>query len=171
MATFGEISSNLVVGAGQSVRRNAQDSEFEAYTPSAGGAGLGYALTVTAANLATTTDAQTIYFGSLAGVAPSSTAAISRIYIPKTGTIKVAQIVAHAATAGTGESWSLYVRLNNTTDTLIQTVASTAAFRTWINTSLSIAVVAGDYIEIKSINPTWATNPANVRFGGVIYIE
>ena len=35
---FGVISSSLSLAAGQSVRRNAGDNGFEAYTPSAGGA-------------------------------------------------------------------------------------------------------------------------------------
>jgi hypothetical protein len=78
---------------------------------------------------------------------------------------------AHAGTAGTGETWACNIRLNNTTDTLVQSLASTAAYRVWSNTGLSIAVVAGDYIEIKLVNPTWVTNPANVRFGAAIYIE
>lgn len=37
MASFGDIPSNLVLGAGQSVRRNATDDAFEAYTPGSGG--------------------------------------------------------------------------------------------------------------------------------------
>lgn len=131
----------------------------------------GYALQVMAANAATTTDSQTIYFGSLAGLAPTTTAAITRIYIPKAGTIKRAYIVANCATAGTAEAWPLYVRLNNTTDTLVESPTVSSTFRTWTNTSLSIAVVAGDYIELKAVNPAWVTNPANVRFGGVIYVE
>lgn len=36
MANFGDILSSLSVGAGQSIRRNAGDSAFEAYTPGAG---------------------------------------------------------------------------------------------------------------------------------------
>lgn len=36
MANFGDIGSGIAVGAGQSVRRNAGDTAFEAYTPSAG---------------------------------------------------------------------------------------------------------------------------------------
>lgn len=36
MATLGQILSSLVIGAGQSVRRNAGDTDFEAYTPSGG---------------------------------------------------------------------------------------------------------------------------------------
>jgi hypothetical protein len=136
----------------------------------AGGAGLGYALTVECMNQATTTDAQTIYWGSK-NLAHQTTADIHRIYIPKAGTIKVCYAHFHAATAGTAENWSLYIRKNNTTDTLVQTVGLSNANRVFSNTGLSIAVVAGDYIELKEIQPTWATNPANVRRSAVIYIE
>jgi hypothetical protein len=76
----------------------------------------------------------------------------------------------HAATAGTNEAWACNIRLNNTTDTLVQSLSSSAGYRVWSNTGLSIAVVAGDYIEFKMVNPTWATNPANVRFGAAVYI-
>ncbi len=34
MANYGEILSNIAIGAGQSIRRNAGDTAFEAYTPS-----------------------------------------------------------------------------------------------------------------------------------------
>ena len=63
------------------------------------------------------------------------------------------------------------IRLNATTDTTIQALASNSATRLWSNTGLSIAVTAGDFIEIKSTNPTWATNPVNGNFGGQVYIE
>lgn len=36
MANFGDITSSVSIGAGQSVRRNAGDTAFEAFTPSAG---------------------------------------------------------------------------------------------------------------------------------------
>jgi hypothetical protein len=39
------------------------------------------------------------------------------------------------------------------------------------NTGLSISVAAGDYIEIKGIQPTWNPNPATTIYGGYIYIE
>lgn len=117
------------------------------------------------------TDGATLYFGGTFAVAPSTTAGNHRLYIPKAGTIKAATIWAHAATAGTGEAWPISIRLNNTTDTQVQSLSSTAAYRLWSNYSLSITVAAGDYIELKSVAPTWATNPANVRFGGAIYIE
>jgi hypothetical protein len=53
----------------------------------------------------------------------------------------------------------------------VQTVGLSNAHRVFSNTGLSIAVVAGDYIELKEIQPTWATNPANVRRSATIYIE
>jgi hypothetical protein len=115
-------------------------------------------------------DAQTIFFGNIPR-APTTTAANSQIFIRKAGTIKVAEIYCFSGTAGSNEAWSISIRLNNATDTLIQTVSSASAVRTFTNSSLSIAVAAGDYIEIKSVNPTWGTNPLTTVFGGYIYIE
>jgi hypothetical protein len=131
----------------------------------------GYTLTVVAANLAATVDSSTYYFGSLAGLAPSTTADTMRIYIPKAGTITAAYIWWQAATVGTAENISVNIRLNNTTDTLVQTLGVATATKLFSNTALSIAVVQGNYIEIKMVCPAWGTNPANVRLGGVIYIE
>jgi len=129
-----------------------------------------YALIVHSASQSTTTDSQTMYWGGFP-VVPSTTAARWRVYIPKAGTIKAARIYSYAGTAGSNENWSMYIRLNNTSDTLIQTLAANTNDRVWANDALSIAVVAGNYIEIKEIQPAWATNPATVTRTGVVYIE
>lgn len=115
-------------------------------------------------------DAQTIFFGDIPRT-PTTTASTSQVFIRKAGTIKVANIYCFSGTAGTNEAWSISIRLNNTTDTLIQTVSAATAVRVFTNSSLSIAVAAGDFIEIKSVNPTWATNPLTTVFGGYIYVE
>lgn len=115
-------------------------------------------------------DGATIYFGMLPK-APVTVGATSKIFIRKAGTIKHAEIYCYSGTAGTAESWSLYIRKNNTTDTLIATVAAATNERVFTNSSLSIAMAVGDYFEIKAINPTWATNPLTTIFGGYIYIE
>jgi len=130
---------------------------------------LGYTLSVQALT-SSPVDGQTIYFGNLPK-APVTTGGISKVYIPKSGTIKRAEIYCYSGTAGTNQAWSGYVRLNNLTDTLIATLSLGTNERVFSNSSLSIAVVAGDYIEIKFINPTWPTNPATTIFGGYIYIE
>lgn len=134
-----------------------------------GGGGLGYTIEVQALT-SSPADGATVYFGQLPK-APVTTANTSKVYIRKAGTIKMANIYCYSGTAGTAEAWSLYIRKNNTTDTLIQTLSVSASERVFTNSALSIAVVAGDYIEIKGIQPTWATNPLTTIYGGYIYIE
>jgi hypothetical protein len=133
--------------------------------------GRGYTLMVTsiATNLAANI---TYYFGNM-GRALLSTAGIWKVYIPKDGTIKKAYIVSYASTtAGSNENLSLYIRKNNTTDTLIATIGLAAATREFTNSSLSISVSAGDYIEMKLVAPNpYTTPPAGMTFGGSIYIE
>lgn len=115
-------------------------------------------------------DGATVYFGAMPK-APTTTAAASKLYIRKAGTIKVAEIYCYSGTAGTNENWSLYIRVNNTTDYLIATLGVATNERVFSNTGLNISVNAGDYIEIKGVQPTWATNPLTTVYGGYIYIE
>lgn len=115
-------------------------------------------------------DATTIYFGNMPK-APTTTANISKIYFRQSGTINVAEIYNYSGTAGTNEAWSLYIRKNNTTDYLIATVSTSTNERVFSNTSLSIPIVAGDYIEMKAVNPTWVTNPLTSIFGGYFILN
>lgn len=115
-------------------------------------------------------DAGTVYWGELPK-APVAAAATSKVYIRKAGTIKVAEIYTYASTAGTNEAWSLYIRKNNSSDTLIATVSAATQERVFSNTALTIALAVGDYIEIKGVQPTWATNPLGVIGAGHLYIE
>jgi len=115
-------------------------------------------------------DGQTVYFGTLPK-APVTAAATSKIYIRKACTLKMAEIYCYSGTAGTNEAWSLYVRVNNTTDNLIATVSASASERVFSNTGLNISLNVGDYIEIKGVQPTWATNPLTTIYGGYLYFE
>jgi len=133
------------------------------------GGGLGYTINVQALT-SSPVDAQTVYFGVLPKV-PVTTANISKIYIRKAGTIKIAEIYCYSGTAGTNQAWSLYVRKNNTTDYLIATLSVATSERVFTNSSLGIPVVAGDYVEIKGVQPTWATNPLTTIYGGYLYVE
>jgi hypothetical protein len=130
---------------------------------------LGYALAV-GMESTVLTDAETYYFG-VVQADPASTGGIRRTYIPKSGTIKAAYIEMYTASAGTAENISMYIRLNDSTDTLIATVGSASTHRLFSNAALSIAVTAGQYIEIKMVCPTWATDPSIAYIGGHVYIE
>ena len=115
-------------------------------------------------------DITTYYFGMLPK-APVTAANTSKVYIRQAGTITGAEIYTYAGTAGTNESWSIYIRVNNTTDYLIAAVGAATSERVFSNTGLSISVNAGDYFEIKSITPTWATNPLTLIYGGYVRIN
>jgi hypothetical protein len=137
------------------------------------GVGNGYTL-LFVSNTDSPADATTYYFGAWAAAAASTNAAAQRVYVPKTGTLKaVYGYVYVGGASGTGESNSLYLRKNNTTDTTITTsLATNGAVENPFNaTGLSTAVTAGDYLEMKWTTPTWATNPTNVRVHVVAYIE
>jgi hypothetical protein len=131
--------------------------------------GAGYTLPVQALT-SSPTDAQTVYFGNLPK-APVTTPGISKVYIPKTGTITRAELYCYSGTVGTNEPWSLYIRKNDAADTLIQTVNTAASERIFRNNAMGLPVAAGDYIEIKGVQPTWVTNPATTIYGGYLYIE
>ncbi len=103
---------------------------------------------------------------------PYANAGPGAIRIRKAGILTIAEVICDAQTVvGSNENWSMYVRVNNAADTLIQTVGSNTNPRIWTNSSLAISLAAGDYIEIKMINPTWATAPQGCFLGGYVYIE
>lgn len=131
--------------------------------------GTGYCINVQALT-SSPTDAQTVYFGMLPK-APITTADVSKIYIPVACRIKRAEIYCYSGTAGTAEAWSLYVRVNNTTDYLIATLSVSQSERKFQNAALDIPLAAGDYVEIKGVQPTWATNPLTTIYGGYLYCE
>jgi len=133
------------------------------------GSGDGFMINVQALT-SSPVDSQTVYFGMLPK-APTTTANISKIYIRKSCTLKVAEIYCYSGTAGTGEAWSLYVRKNNSSDSLIATVSLNTNQRVFSNSALNIPLVTGDYLEIKGVQPLWATNPATCIYGGYLYFE
>lgn len=131
-----------------------------------------YTVSIGAGLLTTFSDGATTYFGGFPSAPPASTGGQRRVYLPKSGTITNVFIFSLCLTvAGSSEAWPLYLRVNNSTDTLIQTVSSANAHRLWSNTNLSIPVQAGDYFEIKSVAPTWATNPVDGYFSGIVFVE
>lgn len=114
------------------------------------------------------TDGQTIFFGNPSISPQTSAASAHRIYVQRPGTITAASLQT-AHTSGSGEDWSFYVRVNDTTDYLIQTIQSPTD-RAY-NDALSVPLAAGDYFHVKAVNPTWATNPANFRPWGSVLIR
>jgi hypothetical protein len=130
----------------------------------------GYSINVMGAQ-SNPVDNEVTYFGILP-LPPSTTQGQSKVYIRRAGTIRIAEVYSYSESAGTAETWGMRVRLNGATDFPIgvnQTVSANE--RIWSDTSINIPVAAGDYIQIRSVQPAWATNPGGTTFGGYIYIE
>lgn len=95
----------------------------------------------------------------------------TRVYIPKTGTIRQCYGAFSVGSLGSAETTTINIRLNDTTNTSIATIAFNSSPQTFNNTGLSISVTAGDYIEFYLASQTYATNPNTVTFTFSLYIS
>lgn len=117
-------------------------------------------------------DATTYFFGANTINSFRATAAISKLFLPKAGSIKNVT-VAFTQTAGSAETSTMSVRLNDTTDTTISSaIVNNATVTNFSNTGLNISINGTtDFIEIKWVTPTWVTNPTNLSGTILIYVE
>lgn len=119
----------------------------------------------------TPADATTYYFGGSFGGAMGTVGGVRRIIFPRAGTVTRIHLVFQVV-AGSNETSTISFRLNDTTDTTISSTVDLSASPAIVsNTALSIAVIAGDYFEIKWVTPTWVTNPTAVTISGVVFIS
>jgi hypothetical protein len=120
-------------------------------------------------------DATNYYAGDLsASLDWGTTAAARRHYVAASFELIAASIMVRVAgTIGTGESGTLAIRKNNTTDYTISTGVLMNAANVYVQaTGLSGAsFVSGDYFELKFTTPTWATNPTNVNLIVALYFR
>jgi hypothetical protein len=124
-----------------------------------------------ATNSVSPADAATYYFGGVGVKNPDTNAAVKRLYTPMSGRIIAAVVSMYSLTAtGTNEDITMYIRVNNTTDYTLAVVGVADAHRVFSNQSLAIPLTVGDYIEIKMVSPTWATNPEGCYFTGSVVI-
>ena len=129
-----------------------------------------------ATNLAVVADATTYFFG-MAIAAPTATATIRRIYVPKKCRLVSCYGTCFNGNAnGTGETSTIFVRKNGTSDTIVTTTFTTNAVLTaFSGTGLYAGAgqdfAEGDYFEIKWVSPTYVTNPTNLNFSASVFFE
>lgn len=119
---------------------------------------------MTVSNNVTPTDGATLYIGG--GVTWfGSLQQYSSLYLVRPGTITAVNAQFHVGgTLGSGESSSLYIRVNATTDYLVSSSVVHNARTTRVRvTGLNIPIGASDFFEYKWVCPTWATDPSNVQ--------
>lgn len=117
-------------------------------------------------------DLSTFYIGALPQIT-GTTANVNRIYIPKSGIVKAVYVYfINGTPAGSSESSTIYLKINNTIFTNLGTITNNASLSLISNTSVSQSVSQGDYLEIKWECPNWSgTPPVDVSVTFVVYIE
>lgn len=111
-------------------------------------------------------DATTYFIETFTALTTSTTSgkADQKLYVPYA--CKLDSAIVHASVVGTLASagnCTVSARVNNSADTTITSaLAMTAADNTATGSSLGLLLNQGDYLEIKILTPTWATNPTTV---------
>lgn len=117
-------------------------------------------------------DSTTYYFGAANAAVGNTTDGAFALTIPKSGTIKAVAIdIYTGGTLGSSETSTWSVRVNTTNTTISSTVTTNATTNRFSNTSMSVAVVAGDILQVVFAAPAYATNPTTVRGNITVYIE
>ncbi len=130
------------------------------------GYGAGYRIDAgLAATLISPADATSYFFQPYSVNSTNTGSTRGRIYITKSGIIEAFYGNAQINSVGSGETSSVFITVNGgAATTIISAQAIGASSTQYSNTSLSIAVNAGDYINCYWTTATWATNPIGLTF-------
>lgn len=136
----------------------------------------GYSLTASH-TVYSPTDATTVYFGDTQGVTPR-TIGIDRIYFPEEGHILNAEGSVAVLTLGSSEVVSVSVDIYDSAGSLVGgygcgnfVLASNPARLNCDFGAIGIAVQKEGYFQVVFSNPTWVTNPTQIRTVLNFYIE
>jgi hypothetical protein len=135
--------------------------------------GGGYSIQGTLSSAVANPAASKSYYGGGAfSAALSETQTSRRIYVPKAGTIKACYGFFYQSAASTGLTGTLYIRVNNSSETSVGTAAHNTSSSVYSNTGLSISLAQGDYIEFRWLTPAWTgTLPTNLTCNFIMYVE
>ena len=116
----------------------------------------------------------TYLFGDF-GIPAVTTTTRHKIIFPLKGVVRGVYFKQYCVTAaGSNEAWPMVFRLNDTTDTAIDSQSTVGPERIWSNYTLNIPVVVGDFFEIKSVTPNWGTPPSDggaMEGYGIVVVE
>lgn len=104
----------------------------------------------------------------------STDPAVAGIYysIPKAGTLdSVKCVITVAGTLGSSQNCTLFIRVNNTTDTnLTTTLTLDTASQVLTFSSIGLSLNAGDFVAIGFTGAAWSPNPTSVAFSGTAMV-
>lgn len=110
-------------------------------------------------------DSTTYYLNQSGVLTASTTSTIATTFfaVSSVTITKVYGIAKVSATLGSAENCTVFIRVNNTTNTNITTTLQlNSAENAFNNSGLSISLNAGDFFVFGFTGPAWATNPTGV---------
>jgi hypothetical protein len=119
-------------------------------------------------------DATTYIFGIQPGFDPTTDGITGfTVVVPISGSVSA--VYGDIAVLGTlGSANNATFRVLNQTQTTSEDISSSVAFtathNALSNTSMTLAVTAGDRMAIEFVTPTWTTNPTNVRLAVTVVV-
>ena len=131
----------------------------------------GCSLTLLSSSAVNPTGPSTRYYGSLLGATVGTVFSDVSLRVPKTGTIKSVYVKVRITAAGSNETVSHYIRINDTTDCALIQGGYNAAFLSGSVDNVNQAVTAGDMIALKVVYPNWTTDPTGLAYYCEVYFE
>lgn len=130
----------------------------------------GYTLAMNCTSAFNPADSTNYYIGALQAT-PFTNDTNLRLIAPKSGTIKTV-VFSTRQTFGSGESSTLALGINGSYSNISTNILFNGnPINTEVITGLSRSVNVGDNIRLRLTTPAWVTNPTNVTFNIIIYIE
>lgn len=113
----------------------------------------------------------TYYFGSDTISTTPTVYSMAYTKAPVSGILKAVLFKLRITTGGSAELVQHFVRVNDTTDYALPSVAYNATTMDVFANNLAIPINAGDQIAIKVVTPAWVSAPLTLRPVGYLYIE
>ena len=138
------------------------------YTPANATDVKGYALNIRTTTSFNPADSTLYFIGQ--ETQPFTTSSVLPLFIPKTGTIKNILISSRCAN-GTNENSTFILFINDISNATLTSTYKYDTLNSFVNYSGAISVNAGDYLYVRWQTPAWGTNPTQIRFNIIFYIE
>ena len=128
----------------------------------------GYSLNLRTITLFNPADSTLYFIGQESQ--PATNSAVFPLYIPKTGTLKNI-LISSRCTAGSSENSTFILFINDISNATLTSTYKFDTLNSFVNYSGAISVNAGDYLYVRWQTPAWVTNPTQIRFNIIFYIE
>lgn len=119
-------------------------------------------------------DSTTYFVGEFLAAPTTTTGGPVRCPFPIAGNILLARLSVLSTVAGSAETGSAYIRINDTTDILISDSVTWDGtlniYAVDLTTPPLTTVASPDFFELKIVTPAWVLNPLGVLYVAAVWV-